>query len=142
MACGKVDWLVSENRLALVIRLNFCYFPALTNSKFGDDNGMARFTQTLQDQLHLSDVSRQMPIGGIVSITLLDGRVVEGVMRRESIGNNGGQGGWQYHGECEIETKSRDRLVIDFLDVKSATNAWNESTATEYENLGLISIRR
>jgi len=101
---------------------------------------MARWSETIAEVKHLAQISTQMPIGGIVLITLLDGRAIEGVLRRENLGNNAGEGGWRYYGECEIETKDRRRLVIDFLDIKTVTSAWTESTAAEYERLGLISI--
>lgn len=101
---------------------------------------MARWTETFADQKHIATISQQMPIGGIALIVLHDGTAIEGVLRRTHSGNNAGQGGWQYYGECEIETKDHSRRVIDFLDIKSATSAWNEATAAEYERLGLITI--
>lgn len=99
---------------------------------------MARWTETPSDQKQISTISQQMLVGGIVKIVLIDGTVVEGVLRRINIGNNAGRGGWRYYGECELETKDHSRWVIDYLDIKSAANAWNESTAAEYERLGLI----
>jgi hypothetical protein len=101
---------------------------------------MARWTDSIADQKQLASVSQQMPVGGIVRIVMVDGTVVEGVLRRMSVGNNAGQGGWRYYGECEIETKNHRRWVVDYLDVKSAANAWSDATAKEYEQLGLISI--
>ncbi|MFI8978882.1 hypothetical protein [Ectopseudomonas khazarica] len=103
---------------------------------------MARWTQTIQDQQHIAKVNEQMPIGGIAVITLLDGTRVEGVLRRMNAGNNAGRGGWSYYGECEVEDKSRQRWVIDYLDIKSAERIWNENIAAEYEELGLITIVR
>jgi hypothetical protein len=103
---------------------------------------MARWTQTLADHKHLSDISTHSPFCGIVSITLQNGKVIEGVMRRLNMGNNAGEGGWQYYGECEIETKDRQRFVIDYLDIKTVKNAWSDATSAEYERLGLISIAR
>jgi hypothetical protein len=87
---------------------------------------MARWTETPQDVRRLSEISRQMPIGGNVAITLLDGRVLDGLLIRYNAGNNAGQGGWRFcgwrfYGECEIEAESRQRWVIDFLDIKSVT---------------------
>jgi len=101
---------------------------------------MARWTESFADQKQIATVSQQMPVGGIVKLVLADGTAVEGVLRRMNVGNNAGQGGWRYYGECEIETKDRQRWVIDYLDVKSAANAWSDATATEYERLGLIAI--
>jgi hypothetical protein len=103
---------------------------------------MARWTETIDDQNHLSKVFREMPIGGIVSITLLDGTTVEDVLLRVNGGNNAGRNGWRYYAECEIMVKDRSRWVIDYLDIKSVVNAWNESKAAEYQRLGLISIVR
>jgi hypothetical protein len=101
---------------------------------------MARWTENFADQQHIATISSQIPIGGIARIVLNDGTVIEGVLRRENAGNNAGRGGWQYYGECEIETKDRSRWVIDFLDIKSASNLWNDTIAAEYERLGLITI--
>lgn len=101
---------------------------------------MARWTQSFADQKKIATVSQQMPVGGIVKIVLVDGTTVEGVLRSMHVGNNAGRNGWQYYGECEIETKDRSRWVVDYLDVKLAASAWSDSTAAEYERLGLITI--
>jgi hypothetical protein len=70
---------------------------------------MARWTENYQDQQHLAKIVEQMPIGGIVQITLCDGTTIEGVLRRMNIGNNAGRGGWAYYGDCEIETIAHQR---------------------------------
>ena len=101
---------------------------------------MARWTESFADQEQIATVSQQMPVGGIVKMALADGTIVEGVLRRMNVGNNAGQGGWRYYGECEIETKDRQRWVIDYLDVKSAASVSSEATTAEYERLGLITI--
>ena len=103
---------------------------------------MARLTQNHDEVMHLVNISRQIPIGGIARITLLNGTIIEGVTRRISQGNNAGRGGWQYYGELEIETKNNERRVIDYLEIKSALNIWSDSKATEYEQLGLITIMK
>jgi hypothetical protein len=90
--------------------------------------------------VRIARINQEMPIGGIVEITLTDGKIIEGILRRNNVGNNAGQGGWQYYGECEIETKDNQRWVIDYLDIESARNAWSDEKAREYENLGLIKI--
>ena len=56
---------------------------------------MPRWTQTHDDQIHLSRISQDMPVGGIVEITLTDGTCIEGVLHRSNIGNNPGRNGWQ-----------------------------------------------
>lgn len=101
---------------------------------------MARWTENFKDQKHLSKIVQEVSAGGIALITLIDGTVIEGVLRRINIGNNAGRGGWAYYGECEIETKEQKRWVIDYLDIKSATNVWSDAKAKEYEELGLITI--
>lgn len=103
---------------------------------------MARWTKTTQDQEHISEINKQMPIGGVAIITLLDGRRIEGVLRRMNSGNNAGHGGWSYYGECEIEDKNKQRWVIDYLDIRSAQKIWSDEIAAEYERLGLITIVR
>lgn len=101
---------------------------------------MPRWTETHQDQVRIARIGQEIPIGGIVEITLIDGRRIEGVLQRTNMGNNAGQGGWQYYGECEIQSKDRQRWVIDYLDIESARNVWSEQKAEEYEGLGLIKI--
>lgn len=103
---------------------------------------MARWTETFADQNHMATISQQIPVGDITRIVLNDGTVIEGVFRRMNVGNNAGQGGWKYCGECEVETKDHARLVLDYLDIKSASSMWNDATADEYEHLGLITIVR
>lgn len=103
---------------------------------------MARWTETFADLNHMAAISQQIPVGDIVRIVLNDGTVSEGVFRRMNVENNGGQGGWKYSGECELETKEHSRLVLDLLDIKSASSLWNDATATEFERLGLITIVR
>lgn len=102
---------------------------------------MARWTESQKDIETLVNVSNQIPFGGIAEITLINGTILEGIIHRQSQGNNAGRDGkWAYYGELELETKDRQRWVIDFLEIKSARNVWNESKSKEYENLGLIEI--
>lgn len=103
---------------------------------------MPRWTTTLQEQVRIAEVSRDLPIGGLVEIELIDGGRLEGVLHRSNVGNNAGTGGWQYYGECEVQSKGGQRWVVDFLDIASVRNAWSEQLAAEYEELGLIEIQR
>ncbi len=103
---------------------------------------MARWTETFADQNHMASISQQIPVGDIARIVLNDGTVIEGVFRRMNVENNAGRDGWKYCGECEIETKDHSRLVLDYLDIKSASSMWNDAIAAEYERLGLITIVR
>lgn len=101
---------------------------------------MARFTRTIPEQQRLARVSTAMPIGGIVRIVLTNGLALEGVLRRESCGNNAGNGGWQYYGECEIEDKSCRRHVVDYLDIDDVISINDAHTLGQYEQLGLITV--
>jgi hypothetical protein len=83
---------------------------------------------------------RPYPRGDIVHIVLKDGRALEGVFRRMSIENNGGEGGWKFRGECEIETKDHTRHVLDYLDIRSASSVWNDPVSAKYQKLGLITL--
>jgi hypothetical protein len=103
---------------------------------------MARWTETFADLNHMATISQQIPVGDIARIVLMDGTAIEGVVRRINVENNAGQGGWKYCGECEIETMDHSRLVLDYIDIKSASSMWNDAIATEYERLGLITIVR
>lgn len=101
---------------------------------------MVQWTETNKDVLHIVKISKEMPIAGIVELELVDGKHIEGVLRKVNIGNNAGRGGWKYYGELEIETKRKKICVIDYLNIKSAKNVWSNDKAKEYEELGLITI--
>lgn len=101
---------------------------------------MPRWTQTREDQDHIAKVAREMPISAIVYITLINGKSFEGVLRRVNAGNNAGEGGWQYYGECEIESLDCKRRIIDYLDIEFVTNAWSDEKAAKYAEAGLITI--
>jgi hypothetical protein len=100
---------------------------------------MARWTETHADVLHMATVPQNIPMTGIVMMRLRNGSLIEGVIRGMNFGNNGGRGGWSYYGEYEIETISKQRLVIDVLDIESADKA-HESRYADYEAAGVITI--
>lgn len=102
---------------------------------------MARFTKTIVEQQHVSRISTQMPFGGIVRMVLTSGMTVEGALRSNSDGNNGGKGGvWQYCGECVFEDKSRKQHLVDYLDIEEVIPMNDEYTLGEYHKLGLIEL--
>lgn len=101
---------------------------------------MARWTENSADQNHMVTIVQRIPVGGIVRIVLNDGTTFDGVFRRMNIDHNGGQGGWKFRGECELETKDHSRFVLDFLDIRSATSIWNDPVSAEYQRLGLITL--
>ena len=104
------------------------------------DNKMPRWTENTADQNHMDTISSHIPVGDIVHIVLKDGTALEGVFRRMSIENNGGEGGWKFRGECEIETKDHTRHVLDYLDIRSASSVWNDPVSAQYQKLGLITL--
>ncbi len=65
---------------------------------------------------------------------------MEGVIRGSNVGNNAGEGGWRYRGEISIETLDGSRVTLDYLEIKSARNAWTDDKAREYEQRGQIQI--
>lgn len=99
---------------------------------------MARWTSSIDDILKIRLVAWQIPLDGIARIVLLDDTIVEGVIREVHVGNSGGHGGWQYYGECQIETRKKKLRSVDYLDVRSASSIWSKETAAEYERLGLL----
>ena len=101
---------------------------------------MARWAETFADLNHMATISQHIPVGDISRVVLNDGTVIEGVFRRMSIENNAGRDGWKYCGECEIETKDHSRLLLDYLDIRSASSLWNDPISAEYVRLGLITI--
>ena len=101
---------------------------------------MPRWATSIDEIRHISQISQEIPIGGLVLMRLMNDTLVEGVLVRSHQGNNGGEGGWKYYGEVEILTKDSKRAVIDYLDIKHAKSAWSEEKSREYEALGLIKI--
>ena len=101
---------------------------------------MPRWTQSTADQDHMDTISKHIPVGDIFRIVLKDGTTLEGVFRRMNIENNGGEGGWKFRGECEIETKDHARHVLDYFDIRSASSLWNDPVSAEYQRLGLITL--
>ncbi|MDP9877695.1 hypothetical protein J2W25_002000 [Variovorax boronicumulans] len=99
---------------------------------------MARWSSSIDDILKIRLVARQIPLDGIARIVLLDDTAIEGVIREVNVGNSGGHGGWQYYGECQIETRKKHLRTVDYLDVRSASSIWSRETAAEYERLGLL----
>jgi hypothetical protein len=101
---------------------------------------MARWTESYSDIEHIARISSQLPITAIIQIKLRTGTIIEGVLRRLNVGNNGGHGGWRYYGELEIETKERCRYVLDYLDIQVVSAASSPERLKEYEALGLITL--
>jgi hypothetical protein len=101
---------------------------------------MARFTRTIAEQQNLARISMQMPVGGIVRVVLTNGFTLEGVLRGCSSGNNAGQGGWQYYGECQIDDKTGSRHTVDYLDIDDVIALNDAQMLADYERLGLIRI--
>lgn len=69
-----------------------------------------------------------------------EGLTLEGVLRNISVGNNAGQGGWQYYGECQIDDKAGTRHILDYLDIDDVIALNDTHTLDQYERLGLIQI--
>ena len=104
---------------------------------------MARFSTTHVEQQHLDRIYTQMPPGGIVTMILKGGITLEGALRSNFEGNNGGEGGvWQNCGECRIEDKSRKQHIVDYLDIEEVIPMNDEYTLGEYHKLGLIQLVR
>ena len=101
---------------------------------------MARWTESYLDVEHISRISLQVPITAIIKVQLKTGESIEGVLRRSNVGNNGGQRGWRYYGELEIETKDHQHHVLDYLDIQVVSSTSSPERLKEYEDLGLITI--
>lgn len=102
---------------------------------------MPQWAQTHDEIVHLVETSKKIPIGGIAEITLNNGQIIEGIIRRTSQGNNAGRDGhWCYYGEIEVETKEKLRWVLDYSEITDAKNVWTKEKSKEYEKLGLITI--
>lgn len=99
---------------------------------------MARLTETISEQQNLTRISTKMPVGGIVRVVLANGSTLEGVLRGSACGNNAGEGGWKYYGECQIQDKTGKYLTVDYLDVEDVIALNDAHSLEQYERLGLI----
>ena len=68
---------------------------------------MSRFTSSRGEVQHLFSIQKQLPKWGIVELELLDGRTIEGLITRISIGNTAGSAG-----PLAITPKSPSRPLI------------------------------
>ncbi|REG58941.1 hypothetical protein B0G80_1666 [Paraburkholderia sp. BL6669N2] len=101
---------------------------------------MGRWTQNQAEAVHISRISQELPIVGIVRVFFKNGQTVEGALRGMHTGNNAGEGGvWRYRAGIELETLKRQKLDVDLLDVSSVVSAWDD-LSEEYERNGLIKI--
>ena len=104
---------------------------------------MSRWTNKPYEIQKISELSRQLAGSVIVHVVLENGISIEGAIRNIQIGNNASSiridGGWNYYGNFDIEALDNQLFNIDFCDVKSITNMWNERKE-QYEKAGLIQI--
>lgn len=101
---------------------------------------MARFTQNDNEIRHLVEIERSAPLFGIVRITLVNGSVIEGVIRGASSGNNFQSGMLRptaYKTERTIQSLDGTLHVVDTLDVKSIADIW-EQKKQAYADAGII----
>lgn len=103
---------------------------------------MTRFTQNNAEIMHLIDIQKNLPIGGILQINFRDGTVFEGVARGANSGNNF-QGGMlrptAYRADISIQSIDGAIHVIDLLDVQSVINVW-EQRKQAYIDAGLVTV--
>ncbi len=103
---------------------------------------MGRLTTNTDEARHVLKITQGMPLFGIVLIRMKDGTVLDGVIRRSDIrhgaasGTDEAPGG--YTADFTVETRAREWITIDVLDVHAVANAWTEFK-DEYARLGLVS---
>lgn len=103
---------------------------------------MTRFTTTVAEVRHLSEITRAMPFSGIIQVALRNGTTTEGVIRGSSIGNNF-QGGMlaptAFKADVTIQTLQGNWQTIDVLDIASVQNVWTDRRDA-YVAAGLIKL--
>ncbi|AYD00908.1 hypothetical protein [Neorhizobium sp. NCHU2750] len=103
---------------------------------------MARWTSTPAEVKQITRVTRDLPIFGLYRIEFFDGTVLEGSIQAANVGNNFSETAPQpanrWYGEFTLHTLE-GRLIIDYLDVKSATSIWDEKKE-EFHDAGVITI--
>ena len=110
---------------------------------------MARWATTPSEIRQIATVSEMLKdFQMIIRVHPLGGfRPIDGVLRSMNMGNNGGQtvgswdrrGPWHYYGEVTIETITAQTMTIDFLDIASIQNIWDESV-DDFERAGIIQV--
>lgn len=104
---------------------------------------MGRLTTNPNEARHVLKITQGMPLFGIVLIRMKDGTVLDGVIRqaniRHSAAGETGEAPGGYTANFTVETRSREWVTIDVLDVHAVANAWAEFK-DEYARLGLVSI--
>ncbi|AOZ05335.1 hypothetical protein [Cupriavidus malaysiensis] len=104
---------------------------------------MGRLTTNTDEARHVLKITQGMPLFGIVLIRMKDGTVLDGVIRRSDIRHGAAsetdQAPAGYSASFTVETRARELVTIDVLDVHAVANAWSEFKG-EYARLGMVSI--
>lgn len=111
---------------------------------------MPRWATTYQDIKHISDLTHDMPFGGVVLAKLRNMDVtVPAVMLGSNMGNNGGRpygytgdgrpGPWHYHAEVTLQMLNGQTQVFDLLDIERIDRA-SEEWVEKFKDAGLIRI--
>jgi hypothetical protein len=89
---------------------------------------------TEREVMHIKKIANELNVSNmnIVKIFLNDGSIIEGVVRGATLTPN------QYYA-VKIETLSRQKFEINYLDIKSLISVW-DSKKDEYINAGLLQI--
>ncbi|MGN8064911.1 hypothetical protein ACTJK4_24955 [Ralstonia sp. 22111] len=105
---------------------------------------MSRLTTTVAEIRHLSDITRAMPLSGIIEVALHNGARIEGALRGSKVGNNfksGMAAPTAYYADVTIQTLQGDWKTIDVLDIASVRDVWADR-CDAYEAAGLIQVVR
>lgn len=101
---------------------------------------MARLTNDKDELVRLRKFTLQLGTLSIASIKLLDGQVVEGVMRHFQTGSAMHEGHMHWYAEAVIEPLGAGQTVdIDLIDIDSVENVWHERKDA-YVAAGLVEI--
>lgn len=104
---------------------------------------MGRFTTSAAEIQHIAKMHKQIPVWGIVVFELQNGQKIEGLVMRSNLGTDAGSGGnpWptSYHAELTVQSIDGQAWLIDYLDVKSASDV-TAQRMTEFQNAGLVSV--
>lgn len=114
-----------------------------SGTRYEKDKSMLKWTENSKDIENLVQtndvINRALEKGFILRITLSDNTIVKGVVRGQTAGNNGGDGGsYKYYGGITIADFDGKEVTIDSLDIKFVQNISTPENAKKLADKGII----
>lgn len=99
-----------------------------------------RLTNDREELVRLRENTLKVSTIAIALLTLRNGTMIEGALRRLSTGSAVHDGRMHWYGGIEIQTlDSNDAIDVDLLDIEHVSNVWDERKDV-YEKAGHVVI--